>query len=338
VPFRGSTGEARPYLPTDPFARFVALQEALTADAGWLADRTPMRLAAVTLLTTPGQPQELKQRLEALDAGLSEQLGWLSGVAGPVRLVLSALLLKYGDEPTAFLSEAARVRELLRAVRAKPTDSYLLFTALILRRVLQGAPAQAQHAERIAALYAEMKRHHWWLTGSEDLPACAMLMGQPGDARAIGDRVEEIYQALRNEAGLSRGDPLQTCANILFLTGLQPTEVARRFALLQQALSQRGQSIGSREYDEVASLCFLALPVDRVAQTVVDFRDRLRQSVDSMSKPLAFSLAAAIAFVYLAGHDETMKQLGDVKALLDMQAIVAAQQAAVMVAVTVAAT
>jgi len=225
MPFRGAEQEGGAYVPEDPFGRFTELASVLEEGRGFMAERTSLRLAAMTLVTTPGAPRELVGSLRAKERELTEHFGWLSAVSPPVRLLLAGLLVKYGDDPEAFVAEADRVRDLMKAANLRRGRVYDFFVTLILRRIRHGARVEPADVERLAALYEQMKRHHWWLTGPEDLPACAMLTAQPGAPAAIGDRIESIYQALDSDAGLSAGDPLQAVGGIP--DGRSPTAPTR---------------------------------------------------------------------------------------------------------------
>ena len=51
---------------------------------------------------------------------------------------------------------------------------------------------------RFAALYAEMKGHHLFLTGQDDYPTCALLSSLPGAPSELGQRCEVFYEGLRD--------------------------------------------------------------------------------------------------------------------------------------------
>ncbi len=312
----------------DPLARFVELHDALDAGRGWLGDRIPLRYAAVTLLTTKGEPEALAASVRSCHEQLGKRLGVFTGVGSSVRMLLAAQLTKYGDTPDAFMAELGRVRELFRDIGVRRGGVYEILGVLVLRRVLLGQPATPAHAERFKAIYTQLKRHHWFLTGPDDYPACAMLLGQAGTPEAIGDGVEAVYQALRRDADLWRGEPLQTAANVLYLSHLQPAEVARRFADLVAGFRAAGYRVGQADYDEVAVLCFLALPTDKIVTTVMGYLQQMRAALSWVGKRMGLSLAASLAFVRLLGADARLGAVADAKVLLDMQAIVAARQAA----------
>ncbi|MEZ4379755.1 MAG: DUF4003 family protein [Nannocystaceae bacterium] len=333
MPFRSDAQETEHHhLPADPLARFMEIHGALEGGKRWWEDSIPLRLAAITMVTTRGEPTALAASIRACDEAFQEALPWYTGISASVRLILSAQLVKYGDSVDAFLAEVARMRGLFREVGMRRDEVHEALAVLVLRRVLGGAEAQVAEVSRLKAIYEEMKRYHWFLTGPEDFPACAMLVGRPGEPAAIGAGIEAIYQTLHRRAGLWQGDPLQTAANVLYLSGLEADEIAERFTAMMTAFRDAGARVGSREYDELAILCFLAQPIAKIVESVVEFRERLQAALSWTSKASAFNLAASLAFVRLVGRDVELGTLGDAKLILDMQAIVAARQAAAIAA------
>lgn len=326
MPYRSPEEGPGIAVPTDPLARFEELLTALDAGRGWMHDKITVRLAAVTLLVTPGHAGRLAATVRAASAVLDERLGWFSGVDESVRLVIAAQLIKAGDHPDEFVDDLERVRELFRAHGLRRAGVYEVLAALVLRRLV-GA-IEDSHVERMKHIYEAMKAHHWWLTGPEDFPACAMLVGRPEDPQAIGAGTDAIYRALHERAGLWRGDSLQNAANILFLAGAEPSVIVERFAALVEALRAGGAGIGTREYDEIAVLSFLARPIDSVVATVLELRDGLRARLKWLGTRDALTLAAGVALVRMVGSEGALGTLADVKLLLDMQAVVTARQAA----------
>ena len=316
------------YVPADPLARFAEIYAALDTESTWLGDKVPLRLAAVCLITTPGEPGHLASATRRRDADMRSGLGWLSSVTSAVRMLIAAQLVKHGDDPVTFIDEVERVRALFRAAKVRRDAVYETLAVLVLRRVLgEHQRIEASHIERFHAIYEAMKRRHWLLTGPEDFPACAMLLARTEDPEAIGAGTDAIYQALHRQADLWRGDALQTAANVLYLSGVEPAIIAERFAQLMAGFRTGGARIGQEQYDELAILCFLPWPLERIVETVMDFRAQLLATQAGIGKDGALNLAASLAFIRIAGQDSALGPLADAKLLLDMQAIVAARQA-----------
>jgi hypothetical protein len=333
MPFRTAEDDPGVAVPVDPLARFDELLTALDAGRGWMQDRVAVRLAAITLLATPGDAGRLAANTRTASAVLGERLGLFSSVDESVRLVIAAQLIKSGDNPDVFVDDLARVRELFRDSGLRRGGVYEVLAALVLRRLV-GAVEPA-HVDRLHAIYEAMKAHHWWLTGPEDFPACAMLVARPEDPAVIGAGTDAIYRGLHEQAGLGRGDPLQTAANILYLAGVEPPTIVARFAGLLAGFRGAGAKVGASEYDELAVLSFLAQPADRIVAAVLELRDGLRARLKWLGERDALSLGASLAFVRLVGNDGALGTLADAKLLLDMQTIVTARQAAAVAAISV---
>lgn len=329
MPFRSD--EREPLAATaDPLTRFTEIHAALASERRWYSDHAPLRLAAVCLITTPGDAVALAAATRRQDSALGAQLGWLSSIDPAVRMLIAAQMVKHDDDPAEFVLEVERVRAMFRAVGLRRGGVYEVLAVLVLRRVLGEVTIDRSHIERFRDIYEAMKRHHWWLTGPEDFPACAMLLARPEDPASIGAGTDAIYRALHERAQLWRGDSLQAAANVLYLAGAEPEELADRFALLLAGFrTDATQHIGQGQYDELAILCFLAWPIERIVETVLTTRDQLRATQSWIGKAGALNLAASLAFVRISADDGALGPLADAKLLLDMQTITAARHAAV---------
>ena len=325
--FRGHDSEQGDVV-RDPLTRFFALEQAFEDGRGMFGDRVPLRLVAANLVLTPGEPEEIATEVRTLTELVSEHFAWHSGVALSIRLLIAAILLQRGDTPAAFLSECDRARAMMRDLGMRRMQVYEVAAILALRIRSGLEPITRGQIERMRDIYEAMKSNHWLLTGPEDYPACAFLVGQAGSPQELGDRASAIYHALRRQAKLWRGDPLQTAANILPLGSLEPEEIAERFRTLAVAFDEAGVRIRAGEYDEVAILCFLARPSDKIVETVVGYRDEIKDKLRWMDRFTAFGLAGNLAFARLVGNDPELGPLADAKILLDMQAVIAARQAA----------
>jgi hypothetical protein len=330
--FRGHDSEA-PAAAADPLARFLELHACFDRDRGTFGDRVPLRLAAVTLVPTQGDPAELVARVRARDAELAPHFGWFSSVDKSVRLVLAAALVRADEPAQSFVAALEHGQTLMRGAGMRRGGVHEVLAMLVLRRVVKEAAITPEHIARFQAIYEESKRHHWFLTGPEDFTTCAMLVGKRGSPEEIGEHVEAIYRALADAPKTWGGEALQTAAHVLALVDVTPEEVTRRFLDIATALRDRGIRIGVTEYDEVAVLSFVPRAIDRIADAVVQYRSALDDALASLSGVLATSLAVNLAFVRLLFDEDGLGALADAKLLLDMQSIVAARQAAAGAAV-----
>jgi len=246
------------------------------------------------------------------------------------------MLLGRGDTARGFLTEVKRVRALFRTEGIRRAAVYETMAVLILRIQAKQKPVERKAVRRLKDFYEEMKRHHWWLTGPEDLPACAILVGQSGSVEQIAQKSEDVYQTLANQKH-SKGNALQAAANILCLLEGNTAKTARRFSDLAEGFRSSGVSIWQSDYDELAVLTFLNHSTKRIVDCVLEHRETMKSLRPKPDRSLTFNLAASTTFMELARVDKALKNVVDLKAMMDMQAIIHAQQAAAAAAAAGAA-
>ncbi|MBN1419059.1 MAG: DUF4003 family protein [Planctomycetes bacterium] len=314
-------------LPANPRERFRELYDALAEDRGWFGDATSLRFASLSALVCPGSPREVASGIRAAAGEIKERSSWFGQLRSPLRFILGATLLANRDRVQGFLDEVDRVRPLFREEHIRRGGTYEVIAILILRVRGGVAPIATETIERFHAIYDEMKRYHWWLTGTADFPACALLAGEPEGPEAIGRAIEEIYRAL-HDAGFATGDPLQTAANILYLARRAPRDAARRYRDLAEGFRRAGVRIWRSDYDELAILTFLDAPAQRLIDHVLEIRGEMETLRPKPNRSMTFSLASGIAFLEILGRDPESRALMDAKALADMEAVLRAQHAA----------
>ncbi len=315
-----------PYVPDDPMARFRAVYDALNAGRRWYQNASSLCFAAMIAVRCPGEAADVAAGIRRLADELKEEASWTSSLANDQRFIAGTILLLHDDTASAFSAELQRARGLFRQAGLRRSEAHEMMAALILRFRAE-SPVTAATVERLCSIYEEMKRHHWWLTGPDDFPACALLTAHDASPEQIGRGTEAIYQALKDE-GLATGDPLQTVSHVLYLAGCDARVVARRFRELAEAFRARRVRIWQSDYDEIAILSLLDRPVAQVVERVLGHRKAMKQLSPSPDSSLSFKLAASVAFLDLAQLDQATAAIADVKVLLDMQAIIQAQQAA----------
>ena len=159
----------------------------------------------------------------------------------------------------------------------------------------------------------------------------AMHAGREIGINELGVEVELIYQSLR-KARFSRGNPLQLASHLLALSGLGPGEAALRVQRLATAMKKYGQRVWSSQYDEVALLVLGEGRPAEIATKTIRYRDRLRAARPRPSASMAFSLAAGIVL----SEQASSGNLQSAANLQAVQALVEAQQAAMIACMTAA--
>lgn len=329
----------QPFLPERPLERFLQLQQALFSGKRWFQGDMPLRFAASALVTTPGEPSHLERRLREVATALEADAGWFGPLRSEVRFVVAAMLLQSEIPARTFCAEVDRMESLFKQHGLRAGNTYGCMAILLL---LQQAQRQGRKGAgpadvvRMAALYAEMKSHHGFLTGQDDYAACALLSGLDGSPAAIGARCEEFYEGLR-DLGFRRGNALQTVSHLLVCASGSSHALMRRFRSLWAAFDEAGLWMNASDYDEVAVLALVDQPASQVVKCVLSHRETIAEQRPRPGRELAFGLACSTAFLELAGSDLSHESMRGTQAALAVQAILAAQQAAMIVACTTAA-
>ena len=180
-----------------------------------------------------------------------------------------------------------------------------------------------------------MKRHHPFLTGQDDYATCALLTGTDGAPSEVATRCEVFYEGLR-DLGFRRGNALQSVSHVLVFAPDDDRVVMQRFRRLYDAFQEAGLWMHTGDYDEVAALSFLDRDASRVVSTVLSHREPIAAARPRPGKEQSFSLACGTAFLELARDGVVHEEVRDTQNVLAVQAILQAQQAA-MIAASVSA-
>jgi len=99
---------------------------------------------------------------------IKAQSGWFGDLNSPLRFIVSAMLYANDDGAAEFLAEIETVRQMFRTARLRRGGIYETMAILIMRLQADKQPIATSTVDRFQAIYEEMKRHHWWLTGPDD--------------------------------------------------------------------------------------------------------------------------------------------------------------------------
>jgi len=323
----------------DPLERFKAIYHELFVRKKWHESADPFRFAGLAVLTCPGEPVEVADALRATSEALRKKQGLMRGFEEPIRILVSAMLVQRQRSVDDFVQATEQIRGLFRAAKVRRGSVYEKLAGLIMFLQAPGGVVTPAHVERFKAIYEQMKKYHWWLTGPDDFPVCAILVFQEGSPVQIGQTIEAIYQSL-NAKGFSKGDPLQTAANMLYLADAEPQLLAEKYRFIYELFRKNRVRIYQSDYDELAILSMLPQDPRLIVDRMLRVRSELNKLKPKPSREISFDLAVGVTFVDLIQQDNKLDLVAGAQALMNMQAIIAAQQAAMAAAVaaSVAAT
>ena len=313
----------------DRIHHYLEVFDGLRRARRWSANTAVLRFAAMTLATLD-DPDPIP-RLEETVRALKENTKWTSPLRSPVRFSIAAMILRREIDPRIVIERMEEVRAEFRSRRLRRGGTYEVLAALLLVLNARGARVAPHLVQRTGDILKRWEKDHRFLTGADDYPMAALHATGDLAIEQIGRSVEEIYQALRKRK-YTRGNQLQLASHLLAVSQRYPEEIARRFAALGDAFREARSRIGTAQYDEAALLSLTAADPERVVREVLTVRNELMQHKPKPVKSIAFSLATGLYISEAAQEDESLREGADLAAIRSAQAILEAQQAA-MVAV-----
>ena len=314
----------------DPITRYLETFERLRARKRWSTDTDTVRFVALTL--GAAGPNIDYDRLEEAASGLKKRARWTSPLKSEIRYVVAAMILRRQLDPGAIHAQVIEARDAFKPHRIPSRGTGPTLAALLLALHGEGRPVPEQHLERLGRIYRRWRKDHIWLTNADDLPAAALHATRDVAVEILTADIERAYDRLR-DAGFWRGNALQLVSHLLAVDPRGADTGIQRFSVVAERLKSAGEHVRSSRYDEIAMLALTRETPARVVDRVLRYRDRLRAAGRRPPKDLAFSLAAGIELAEDTGRASD-ESAGDLAALQALRAILDAQQAAAMAAIS----
>ncbi len=307
--------------------RYLEVFDGLRTRKRWSTDTTVLRFAALTLaasdLTDPGD------RFEETARVLSKQAGGFSPLTSSIRHAVAAILIRRDLDPVSTVSRVKETLDAFKQHKLKKGGTHPLLAALLLVLDAGGGSVRFDKIARMKQIIDRWAVDHRFLTGLDDYPMAAMHAARGADPEQLGLEVEEIYKALR-KAKFSSGNQLQLISHLMMFSSFGPHLAAERFISMVAALKQKGQRVWQSQYDEVALLVLSGAAVEEASTRVVRYRDQLRAVKPRPQASIAFSIAAGIVLAEEADRARGVKGAAAAANLRAVQAIIEAQQAAMI--------
>jgi len=304
-------------MTTAPFQRIIPLERyrdiiaAFDFDHQTWSDAYWMRFAAQAGVLCLDEPPILVKRITLIANDLLKQAKWFGAFQSPMRFVIAAVLVQTNTKVVDFLHDYKRLEEILDQVGFKHGGRYEPITLLILRMNAGHRVFTMLEAERLKNIYKHMKSFHWWITGVDDLPACAALLQLPGNAEVITAEAEGVYQRLL-ALGLHGGSDLQNAVYILLLSEVRADDAASRFMRLLRQLEVKDIAILPAHYDGLSVLSMLEQPAGVIVDRLMAVESELDLCRPDIKGPSSFALAAdltALDFVRYNANGQGLENL-----------------------------
>ena len=311
----------------DPVERYLEVFEGLRSRKRWSTDTNILRFAALTLAAA--DVVDTGADVEATAKALVDEAGGFSPLASSIRHAVAAILIRRGLDPVATVRRTKETLSVFKEFKLHRGGAQPLLAALLLVLDAGGDMPSRETIARLKAIIDRWEEDHRFLTGIDDYPMAAMHATRDVSVEELGLAVEQIYQLLRR-AKFSAGNQLQLVSHLLVFSEQGPREAAGRFEGMAKELKNKGQRVWQGQYDEVALLVLSGGRVDEVSTRVIEYRERLRAVKPRPQKDVAFSIAAGVVLAEEAEKMESLEDPAAVANLRAVQAIIEAQQAAMI--------
>ena len=318
----------------DPVERYLEIFEGLRRSKRWSTDTNILRFAALTLAAA--DVADAGTDVEATAKALADEGGSFSPLASSIRHAVAAILIRRGLDPVATVRHTKETLAAFKEFKLRRGGAQPLLAALLLVLDAGGGTPSRETIARLKAIIDRWEEDHRFLTGVDDYPMAAMHATSDVSVEELGLVVEQIYRLLR-EAKFSAGNQLQMVSHLLVFSQGGPREAAGRFEHMAKELKSKGQRVWQGQYDEVALLVLSGGGIDEVSTRVVEYRDRLRAVKPRPQKDVAFSIAAGVVLAEEAEKMESLEDAATTANLRAVQAIIEAQQAAMIACIAAGA-
>jgi len=316
----------------DSVEQYLQVFDDLRRRKRWSTGTNFLRFAALTLAASDIDSDDVD--LEGTAKLLAAEAGGFSPLASAIRHSVAALLIRRGLDPVPIVHRVKDTLVLFKRHKLRRGGNPPVLAALLLVLDAGAEVPSDTTVARMKAILDRWNEDHFFLTGIDDYPMAAMHATRDLSVEQLGLEVEQIYRNL-DRAGFSKGEQLQLVSHLLMFSPVGPREAAMRFERVAAALKRAGHKVRSSHYDEIAMLTLSGGDVDEMVLRVLDVRDRLRAARPRPSAEIAFSLAAGIVLAEETRRAKDTAEVADVATLRSVQAIIEAQQAA-MIAVMAA--
>ena len=207
--------------------------------------------------------------------------------------------------------------------------TYLPVALYTLSMVYQGSDCSG-YAEKAVDVYKEMRSNHPFLTSGDDYALAVLLANE----RSKLDRIEEYYHGLKS-SGFSVSNGLQMMSHILAFSDESVASVVDRCVEIGKTLKANKLKVYSDYYPAIAIMALIGS--DSYTQDLVEVAKYLKTQKQAkwLGKGIVVMLASAIVATVVSGKADDEKIIATLN--VSVQTIIAAQQAAMIAAVSVAA-
>ncbi|MEI4772005.1 DUF4003 family protein [Psychrobacillus sp. FJAT-51614] len=214
-----------------------------------------------------------------------------AGIFSPLRSHLNPLFVATLD--SGGLEPQLAVDLLLEKVEALKNSSFKINSYTYLAALLMSDEKEswAEEMERAKQLMEDMKKHHRFLTSTDDYPYAMFLGKLDGDTAVRAETMNRYYQELRKYKFYS-GNELQWMSQILTYTNAEYEEdLVKRAVVIRDGLKSVKIKTSAPQYPIIGFMAALEMDEDQLNAIVTTYESLASMKLFSWYKDSALSIA-----------------------------------------------
>lgn len=277
-----------------------------------------------------------RDEMETVNAYIKSNTGAFSCYRQKSVLFSALLLLNFSDPESKFdtlLAYEDKLKEYgFRSYNYRPVTAYTLLLSCESRKT-------EMRITKAYEIFTEMKKNHPWLTSGDDYPVAILLAASEKPVISILANIEELYTAL-HEIGFNRGNGLQYLSHILGMSEENCKAKAARCRKIYDIFRQNKLKIYSNNYGSLGLLTLLEERSQKAVREVLQMCDYLREdrSIRWLGRETVFLTAASLVSYAMLENIKESNDAISTNAFITFEALIAAQDAAMLGAACAATT
>lgn len=263
--------------------------------------------------------------LKDLKKYLKSSTGLFSPFRSQMSFALCGLLDSSFDDPKKHLDQMISNLEIMKQNGFKNT-SYLPMALFALSTAYEGENPSSL-LKKAHGIYLDMRNNHPFLTSGDDYALAVLLASADRDPHIL-----EMYYKALVESGFPKSNGLQMLSHILAFSEKSLQETVDRCKGIYDALKEAKLKVTTTYYPAIGLVCLLD---DQCVNDLIEVADSLRniKKYRNLGKGMNILMASAI----VTSAYESDDVLTSTALQVSVQTIIAAQQAAMIAAVSGAA-
>lgn len=313
---------------------FVDTFSTLKRQYRWSAGDLTLRFIALTYAMNNKKFE--KDEFDNTVKFIKKNAKWFSSYSGHQKFSTAALLVTKFDDPTQAFSYILECEDKMKAEGFKSTSNLSIASYAMLLTCEQ--EDLDNRVKRAMELYKEMKKKHFWLTGSDDYPIAVLLSESKEKIETLVAEMEDNYGILHREK-FSKSNGLQFLSHLLtFIPGTSQAK-AQKARHIYECLKQKKLKVSSTYYGILGFLTLLGEYSEQAVEEVSEVVEYLKSKKDFkwIYKEMNILSAAALVSNQYLEKMSLSNELIETGIGISIEAMIAAQTAA-MIAATSAAT